>query len=233
MPTTDSFERFLPEEVPFRGSLCVFPPAVGLEPGFALEAARYARLGISVLVWKAPYLRPLPPRGLQHPEAEEPFWNGLRQAFARDLDEEPSWKKEAPVGFLGFNLGGSAAAHVAQSFGASFVVVAGSVPRLSDFWIRSGHEAALRARAKGPFEEDAFASAARPFDLTTSLASLSAPAFVQFGSRDPWIEPEQANELEALGRARVRWYDAEHGMLESDAADDRLDYIHTALSLKP
>ncbi len=208
------------------------PPATGFKPEFRSEAERLAESGVAVLAWRASYLTGTSPaRGPQQPESEARFWSQLPKEASRAWASDPLSQAGLPLVVAGFNLGGSVAAACVGQTPARGFLAAGSVPRLSEFWLVSEHPVAVAARAQGPFVASAFRSIARPHDLTTRVMDLSLPGLLQFGTRDPWIEASQGREIETTAppNCLISWIDDDHDMLGKASQRARYHFLQTLL----
>lgn len=226
-----SFHRWTPNGTCL-GAVFFCPPATGYKPRFRDEAERLAESGLAVLAWRASYLSgTAPARGPQNPESEARFWAQLPDEALNAWLADPLSQSSLPWAVAGFNLGGSVAAAFVGRTSARGFIAAGSVPRLSDFWIESSHPVAASARAQGTFEASAFRSVARPHDLTTRVRQLKVPALLQFGTRDPWIEAPQAREIETTAPPNCRffWAEDDHDMLGKEAQEARFSFLHSLL----
>lgn len=160
--------------------------------------------------------------------------SGLRSALGEvaaierslaSLTQAVTAMSAAPCFMVGFNLGGSLAALFAARHRVRGLVVAGSVPRLSSFWPRSAHPVAATVRKEAGVIDADFERLTRPFDLTTSLSTVSAPTLVQCGHRDAWLEGPALAELGSVPRVSLAWYDDDHAMMGAGARKAREDFL--------
>lgn len=214
-------------------------PATGFRPAMniELEVAALAAIGVTVRVMD-------PQNGfdgalhtarrLSDPAAECRYWEACYGALCDGIDQVGAVGNFALVGF---NFGGSLAALYAarqahalnsgQGSRPAALVVAGSVPRLSRFWLSSRHPVAIAARAASVPSRD-YADETRRFDLLTNLSAWSAiPTLVQCGKQDDWIDPDQASEQDRSlsGDIQRRWYDDDHDMASAPSRTDRVHFL--------
>jgi hypothetical protein len=129
---------------------------------------------------------------------------------------------------IGKNLGGSVAEYSVDD-SVSCLIVAGSVPNLSTFWVSSAHPIAVEYR-KGfsQTQLDEFQKTTSRFDLAQTIPKLDhKKILVQFGTKDPWIEKDSANSFVSKLREKkvVQWTDDDHAMASTRAAESRRQFI--------
>lgn len=128
---------------------------------------------------------------------------------------------------------------VGHDFGGMYGVLAGSLDQ------RPSHYVVMAATPRfpdwylyGPKLEgqtrDEFIRQFSPLDPITHIANLSpAPVLCQFGSDDPHVSKERAEEFfRAAGQPKeLRWYEAGHGLNEA-ATLDRKNWLKEKLNLQ-
>lgn len=196
------------------------PPATGMTKAHESEMELIQSFGIQVTSWTPPQ-GDTAPRGLRSAAGEIAYWEEAKSsllAATRALSVETS-----ACCYVGFNLGGSLAAYFAAHLPVRGLIVAGSVPRLSMFWLRSSHKVALAVRKQAEVVDDSFEDVTRPLDLTSSVSKIAAPLLLQAGRRDEWLEGEPMQELERV--RQVVWYDDNHAMVASPTRDARVSFL--------
>jgi fermentation-respiration switch protein FrsA (DUF1100 family) len=127
---------------------------------------------------------------------------------------------------------------VGHDFGGMYGVLAGSLdrrpthyvimaatPRFPDWYLYS-------PRLEGSAREE-FISQFVPLDPITHIDNLSpAPVLFQFGTDDPHVPQDRANEFYRAAQqpAEIKWYDSGHG-LNADATSDRIQWLKEKLDL--
>lgn len=127
-------------------------------------------------------------------------------------------------------------AFVGHDFGGMYGVLAGSLdqrpthyvimaatPRFPDWYLYA-------PKLEGE-EREAFVRQFAPLDPITHIANLSpAPVLFQFGTEDPHVPRDRAEEFfsAATEPKDVRWYESGHG-LNDDATRDRKDWLKEKL----
>jgi predicted esterase len=130
-------------------------------------------------------------------------------------------------------------AFVGHDFGGMYGVLAGSLdqrpthyvvmaatPRFPDWYL---YAPKLEGEAR-----EAFMRQFSPFDPITHIPNLSpAPILFQFGTDDPHIPKERAEEFfnAAQEPKEICWYESGHGLNER-ATIDRIDWLREKLALK-
>ena len=130
-------------------------------------------------------------------------------------------------------------AYVGHDFGGMYGVLAGSLdqrpshyvimaatPRFADWYLYSPK---LEGEAR-----EAFISQMTEIDPITQVPNLSpAEAFFQFGTDDPHVPKERAEEFFAAAKTpkEMKWYEAGHGLNEA-ATVDRIAWLKQKLNLK-
>lgn len=220
----------LPAPVNALGLIVAFPPATGFKAWIDQELEEYSTLGFQVLKARPPYLRGEfsdLPRGLHHPAGERRIWELCIEELRQWLAAQP--KPPGPRLLLGLNLGGSIAAFAASALGFDGLVVAGSVPRLSRFWVESAHPVAVRSRSKGAFDAKEFQETMSGLDLVSTLSKTTRPCLVQFGEKDEWIEIpdiERMNEIASRSRdIQIEWTEDDHEMGSERSRASRKEFI--------
>lgn len=130
-------------------------------------------------------------------------------------------------------------AYVGHDFGGMYGVLAGSLdqrpthyvvmaatPRFTDWYL---YLPKLEGEAR-----EAFIQQMAEIDPIVHVPNLSpAPVFFQFGTDDPHVSKERAEELFASAKEprEMKWYDSGHG-LNADATGDRKIWLKEKLGLK-
>ncbi len=129
---------------------------------------------------------------------------------------------------IGKNLGGSVAAYSINEF-VDCLIVTGSVPILSKFWVSSSHPIAIASRknlSKTTLEE--FEMKTSEFDLIQSIQNLNTKKIlIQFGTNDPWIEKESVQLLESKikNNTLIQWVEDDHAMASTITAGLRKSFL--------
>ena len=204
---------------------------------FLEEAIALAPSGVVSLLTDGPINRPT------HVESKDPLDEHIALEFLqqvidmrRAVDLLLSRRDVDPgcIAFVGhsYNAGvGALLSGLDRRFKA-FVLMAGST---SDEVSRQGKDFEEFRRKAGPEKVDAFV---RKYDYLDQgrFVSHAAPATVllQYGSRDPGISTERAQQYAAIvsDPRELRIYDAEHN-LNAEARRDRIHFLIEQLKLKP
>lgn len=131
-------------------------------------------------------------------------------------------------------------AYVGHDFGGMYGVLMGSVDQ------RPTHYVIMAATPRFPdwylyfpklegAEREAFKASMIELDPITHVPNLApAPVLFQFGTNDPHVPRERAEEFFNAGREpkTIKWYDAGHG-LDDQSALDRLHFLQQKLKLSP
>lgn len=210
-------------------SVAYLPPATGFTVAMLNEIQTLKSAGIKVITVGTTTTSQ--PRGLKSTSGELAFRDQCSRTIATTLAENDARPEDCLL--VGFNMGGSLAAHFAANNKVLGLIASGSIPRLSEFWLSSSHEVAVKARKESPTPDPEFADAVRPFDLTTSVQNLTIPVLLQFGHKDTWIDAKQVAELDRLKPHEVKltWYDDDHPMTSSKAHADRVTFIESIISI--
>jgi pimeloyl-ACP methyl ester carboxylesterase len=215
------------------GCACYLPPATGFRTALGAEIEALRAIGVAVHCFDPVIADPTlkdRPRGLATAAGEQAYWQRYTEALLATL--RVAGHHVADCVLIGFNFGGSLAARVAATHTTRGLIAAGSIPRLSEFWLRSAHPVAAAARASVDRPDPAFVATMGPLDLSESVRGLRAPALLQFGAKDDWIDPMQVGELVTASPGRMlRWYDDDHDMMGAACRADRLAFVREQLGV--
>ena len=205
------------------------PPATGFRQSLDDEFAILRQMKISAEVISPVEIDPAltkMARGLANPLGEIAYWKRyveiVENVILSGIDVQ------TPIFIVGFNLGGSLAAYSATTISVSGLIIAGSIPRLTEFWANSEHPVAASARAAAAASAlPNYCEKLRPYDLTSSLNGITIPVLLQFGNQDEWIDRSQVDELESLASSSmmIKWYEDGHDMAMNHCFHDRCQFL--------
>lgn len=202
-----------------------YPPATGDKGHQLEEAKRFKELNYASLLYNPPYRQNADKGGLADINAEKELWREAREHFPKVVQDLKKYFgfNQMKILVVGKNLGGSVAAYSVDNT-VSCIIITGSVPVLSMFWTTSEHPIALEAR-KGISNQHLkrFQEEMREFDLTETIPQLRPNILVQLGTRDPWIEKQQADVLKNKIQKNIliQWTDDDHIMAAEDTISQR------------
>jgi predicted esterase len=166
----------------------------------------------------------------------------LKRTQAEDIqnsmEEVASLRRAMDLLLSQLNIDTKRFALVGHDFGGMYGVLAGSLDQ------RPSHYVIMAATPRFPdwylyspkMEGDArelFIRQFNPLDPITHIANLSpAPVLFQFGTDDPHVPKERAEEFfEVAGQPKeIKWYETGHG-LNAHATRDRQDWLKEKLDL--
>lgn len=228
------FENFIhgklivPSKSP-KAIVIFYPPATGDKGHQLEEASRFKELNYASLLYNPPYRQNVAKGGLSGVDVEKELWKESRKIFPKVVQDLKKYFElnQIKIFVVGKNLGGSVAAYsIDQS--VSCLVVTGSVPTLSLFWTTSQHPVAVESR-KGISEQQLsrFQNETTVFDLTETIPNLNQKILIQFGTQDPWIEEQQAEELKNKipKNAFIQWTDDDHVMAKESSLSLREKFL--------
>jgi hypothetical protein len=229
----------LPAAKSLKNFVVFYPPATGEKGQQKLEAEEFRKMGIGSLLYRPPYLRAgktkiLSPGGPGNIDGETALWNLSKKELTEILNgiHVDFGLKPDRVALVGKNLGGSVAAFAGASE-VGCLIISGSAPQLSRFWIYSNHLVAQDFR-KGfsPEQLSKFRSETRKFDLVSTLPACSAKVMVQLGYKDPWIEEDDAKDLidSLRDKSQVEWIEDDHSMNGVKTRKQRQEFLKIIFS---
>ena len=129
-------------------------------------------------------------------------------------------------------------AYVGHDFGAMYgALLAASDPRVKIFAFQAGTSSfsnwfLYNQQKLSPEGKQSVISRLAPLDPVMHLAKVNVPTLLQFGTKDPHVPKEKADELVAAARgAKVLWYESGHE-LNGQAVTDRKAWLAEKLKLK-
>jgi dienelactone hydrolase len=109
------------------------------------------------------------------------------------------------------------------------MIVTGSVPILSEFWVKSSHPVAVESRnGVNPSELENFQKESFRFDLIQTVKEIQSKVLFQFGTRDPWIEKNQVTLFEksvSKVSQKIEWTEDDHAMDSAQSVQNRIKFL--------
>lgn len=218
----------IPSNTP-KAVVIFYPPATG-DKGHQLdEANRLKEIDYASLLYNPPYRLKTNQGGLADPSGEKDLWLEAKNQFpelVQDL-KKLFGSEQLKIFVIGKNLGGSVAAYSIDK-SVSCLIVTGSVPILSTFWITSPHPVAVEARKGLSTEQlNRFQEISSDFDLTKTIQQLTQKVLIQFGKNDPWIEKEQSEVLKknSSKESFIQWIVDDHIMGQEESVNQRKKFL--------
>ncbi len=225
---SDFGRLILTEDAKPRGLIIFYPPATGEKGQQFIEATNLAKLNFASLLYDPPYRR-TPQGGIEDLKGETELWLRAQSEFKIVLSKAKKYFDftAQDIAVVGKNMGGSVASFATDDR-IRCLVVTGSVPILSNFWIRSEHPVAVENRnGFSTSQLIEFENATALFDLVMTAPQKKIPTLIQFGKKDLWIETTQSKFfIEKLNQKQtIQWTEDDHAMNSRESVTQRNEFI--------
>ena len=221
----------VPEKKEIRGAVIFYPPATGEKGQQRSEAERLSKLGIASFLYLPPYARKNNTGGFKNVPGEVELWREAKAEYGNLLKLlKDHFKNDSlQIAIVGKNLGGSVAAY-SQDKNVTCAIVTGSVPLLSEFWVKSSHPVAVESRnGVTQSELEHFQKETSRFDLIHTVKEIPSKVLFQFGTQDPWIEKNQATRFEksvSKETHKIEWIEDDHSMNSTQSIQNRIKFLN-------
>lgn len=211
-----------------KGFIIFYPPATGEKGQQFIEASEFAKLNFASLLYDPSYRR-MDQGGIGDLNGESALWQKAESEFKLLVSEASKHFDFTPqdLAVIGKNLGGSVASF-SNDGSVRCMVVTGSVPILSNFWVHSHHPVAVENRKGFSAHQLAeFEKQTAPFDLCNTIIKKEMPILIQFGKKDPWIESSQVEFLgnQMTNGNAIKWTDDDHAMNSLESVNQRREFV--------
>ena len=229
---SDFGQLILPQQTKPRGFIIFYPPATGEKGVQFKEAQAFANQDFACLIYNPPY-RKSESRGIIDTDGEISLWEEARAEYrimATEIQNQ-FLCGEDKLACVGKNRGGSVAAFATSST-VGCLIVTGSIPILSSFWVESKHPVAAENRSGAPQSKlIEFKSKMSSFDLIHTIPTKKSKILIQFGTRDPWIEKDQVDIFSnaVLDKCIIQSTNDDHSMNSPDSLTQRMKFALESL----
>jgi hypothetical protein len=218
----------IPSDTP-KALVIFYPPATGDKGHQAEEAKKLKELNYASLLYDPPYRKNMSKGGLADLNGEKELWKEAREHFPKVVQDfkKHLGSEQMKIFVVGKNIGGSVAAYSVDS-SVNCLIITGSVPILSTFWVTSEHPVAREARKDISNQQlKRFQNEMKVFDLTETVLGLRQKVLIQLGTKDPWIEKQQADTLKnkISKNTMIQWIEDDHIMATENSVTQRQKFL--------
>lgn len=185
----------------------------------ALEGA-----GFRVVIWEAPYLKYEEFNTVDEIRLAWVLYEYSFKKLFREIKSQTYHRLFA----MGLNLGGAVLSYVSRGLNLDGLIIAGAVPKLSEFWCTSAHSQARHFQAMVRFDKGEYQLKLQNTDLIDSIKSYPKDKLlVQVGLRDDWIdEPGRQHYYQMAQQGiKISWHNDVHSMAGQEAKLERMNWL--------